>query len=69
MNVTWHPSPNWNQRDRRYPLQGDVSHRIVGSGPSALARFSRPGTASSHSAGHGRSSFSPLGIDGSSQRS
>jgi len=46
--VVWSPSPNWNQRDRRYPLQGDVSHRIVGSGPSALSLFSRPGTASSH---------------------
>lgn len=48
MNVVWSPSPNWNQRDRRYPLQGDVSHRIVGSGPSAIGLFSRAGTASSH---------------------
>ncbi len=49
MNVIWHPSPNWNRRDRRYPLQGDVSHRIVGSAPSALSKFSRAGTASRNS--------------------
>lgn len=46
--VRWSPSPNWNQRDGRFPLRGDVSHRIVGSAPSALAKFAQPGTASSH---------------------
>lgn len=46
--ITWQPSPNFNLRDRRYPLQGDVSHRIVGTGPSAVGLFLRSGTASSH---------------------
>lgn len=43
-NVQWRPSPNFNSRDARYPLMGDVSHRIVGSAPSALSLFETPST-------------------------
>jgi len=39
--VEWRPSPNFNQRDRRYPLRGDVSHRIVGSAASAINMFAK----------------------------
>lgn len=41
--VEWRPSPNHNARDARFPLKGDVSHRIVGSAPSALGAFAAPG--------------------------
>lgn len=43
LSVQWRPSPNFNARDSRYPLRGDVSHRIVGSAPSALGTFGAPG--------------------------
>jgi len=50
--ITWLESPYRNLRDARYPIRGVVSHRIVGTLPSARAAFGvAPGTtrkASSH---------------------
>jgi hypothetical protein len=50
--VTWLPSPYKNLRRDEYPIRGVVSHRIVGTLPSARAAFGvAPGTsrtASSH---------------------
>lgn len=43
--VNWLPSPYKNLRDARYDIRGVVSHRIVGTLPSARAAFGvAPGT-------------------------
>lgn len=51
--IVWLPSPNRNLRDARYPIQGVVNHRIVGTLFSADVAFGvvagRPGrNASTH---------------------